>query len=82
MPGLTASMPPEASRLAANVARMLCSASGPSGSSSTFGRDPVLLEVGIGAVAQRLEPGGVARAPPVAESRCGSGGFGEVRDTR
>ena len=34
-------MPPDASRLAANVVRMLCSASGPSGSSSTCGRAPL-----------------------------------------
>ena len=40
VPGLTASIPPDASRFAANVARMLCSASGPSGSSSTGGRAP------------------------------------------
>ena len=33
-------MPPEASRLVANVVRMLCSASGPSGSSSACGRAP------------------------------------------
>ena len=38
--GLTASIPPDASRFAANVVRMLCSASGPSGSSNAAGLDP------------------------------------------
>ena len=38
--GLTVSMPPDASRFAANVVRMLCSASGPTGRSSAVGRDP------------------------------------------
>ena len=79
-PGLTASIPPEASRFAANVVRMLCSASGPSGSSSTCGRAPRARQVGVGAVAQRLEPGGVARAPPAGESALRQGRFRQVRE--